>query len=56
VVDCVAARWGSFRLTGAQIVWCDFGRPLHAPATDAWAWLCPLLSAGILAVPGQPPE
>src|ERR1039457_4107748 len=34
----VAARWGTFRLTGSQVVWCDFGRPLRAPASDTWAW------------------
>jgi hypothetical protein len=57
VVDSVAASWGSFRLPGAQAVWCDFGQPLDAPASDAWAWLhrvlsvCPLGSdaPGILA-------
>jgi len=37
VVDSVAARWGSFRLSGAQVVWCDFGQPLRAPASDACA-------------------
>ncbi|MGH3153501.1 MAG: ATP-binding protein, partial [Streptosporangiaceae bacterium] len=36
VVDSLAARWGSFRLVGAQAVWCDFGQPLHAAASDAW--------------------
>ena len=56
VVDSVAARWGTFRLTGSQVVWCDFGRPLRAPASDTWAWLRPVLSASILAVPGQPLE
>jgi len=56
VVDSVAARWGTFRLAGAQVVWCDFGQPLRAPATDAWAWLHPILSVSNLAVPGQPLE
>jgi anti-sigma regulatory factor (Ser/Thr protein kinase) len=60
VVDSVAARWGTFRLPGARIVWCDFGQPLRAPAIDAWAWLCPVLSATILSAPaatsGQPLE
>lgn len=45
VVDSVAARWGSFRLPGAQAVWCDFGQPLHAPDSDAWAWLRCVLAA-----------
>ncbi len=44
-VDSVAARWGSFRLPGAQAVWCDLGQPLRAPAGDAWAWLRYVLSA-----------
>ena len=61
VVDSVAARWGSFRLIGSQVVWCDFGQPLRAPASDAWAWLRPVLSVSILsapaaATPGQPLE
>jgi len=61
VVDSVAARWGSFRLIGSQVVWCDFGQPLRAPASDAWAWLRPVLSGSILsapaaATPGQPLE
>jgi serine/threonine-protein kinase RsbW len=45
VVDALAVRWGSFRLPGALVVWCDFGRPLRAPAADAWAWLPPVLAA-----------
>ena len=61
MVDSVAARWGSFRLAGAQVVWCDFGQPLRVPASDAWAWLRPVLSVSILsapaaATPGQPLE
>ncbi|MBV9450924.1 MAG: ATP-binding protein [Streptosporangiaceae bacterium] len=44
VVDSLAARWGSFRLSGARVVWCDFGQPLRAPASDAWAWLRLVLS------------
>ena len=56
VVDSVAARWGSFRLTGSQVVWCDFGQPLRAPASDAWAWLRPVLSVSTLsAAPGAEP-
>ena len=59
VVDSVAVRWGSFRLIGSQVVWCDFGQPLRVPASDAWAWLRPVLSGSILsapaaATPGQP--
>ncbi len=49
VVDSLAARWGSFWLPGALVVWCDFGQPLRAPAADAWAWLPPVLSACPLA-------
>jgi len=45
VVEAVAARWGSFRLPGAQAVWCDFGQPLRVPGGDAWAWLRSVLSA-----------
>jgi anti-sigma regulatory factor (Ser/Thr protein kinase) len=51
VIDSVAARWGSFRLSGAQVVWCDFGQPLRAPESDAWAWLQRVLSAGALTAP-----
>jgi Histidine kinase-like ATPase domain len=54
VVDSLAARWGSFRLPGAQLVWCDFGQPLPAPAGDAWAWLPPVLAARPLAAPSPP--
>ena len=54
VVDSLAARWGSFRLAGAQAVWCDFGQPLHAPAGDAWAWLHLVLSVCDLSAPGHP--
>jgi anti-sigma regulatory factor (Ser/Thr protein kinase) len=46
VVDSVTARWGSFRLAGNLVTWCDFGQPLRAPAGDAWAWLACVLSAG----------
>jgi Histidine kinase-like ATPase domain len=49
VVDSLAARWGSFRLCGARVVWCDFGQPLRAPASDAWAWLRLVLSFCSLA-------
>ena len=54
VVDSLAARWGSFRLAGAQAVWCDFGRPLHAAASDAWAWLHAVLSVCDLSAPDHP--
>ena len=59
VIDSVAARWGSFRLSGSQVVWCDFGQPLRALPGDAWAWLHRVLPACTLsppARPGQPPE
>lgn len=39
VVDALAARWGSFRLLGARVVWSDLGQPLRVPPGDAWAWL-----------------
>ena len=45
VIDALAAQWGSFRLPGAQAVWCDFGQPLRAPDADAWAWLRHVLAA-----------
>ena len=45
VIDALAARWGSFRLPGAQAVWCDFGQPLRVPEADAWAWLRRVLAA-----------
>ncbi len=54
VVDAVAARWGSFRLTGAQVTWCDLAQPLHAPGSDAWAWLRLVLSACTLSPPTGP--
>ena len=53
VVDSLAARWGSFRLAGAQAVWCDFGQPLHAADSDAWAWLDLALSVCDLSAPGR---
>jgi len=61
VVDSLAVRWGSFRLIGSQVVWCDFGQSLRVPASDAWAWLRPVLSTSIFsapaaAAPGQPLE
>jgi serine/threonine-protein kinase RsbW len=49
VVDSVAVQWGSFRLPGAQAVWCDLGQPLRAPDADAWAWLRTVLAACPLA-------
>jgi anti-sigma regulatory factor (Ser/Thr protein kinase) len=54
VVDALAARWGSFRLAGAQAVWCDLGQPLHAAASDAWAWLDSVLSMCTLSAPAHP--
>jgi anti-sigma regulatory factor (Ser/Thr protein kinase) len=54
VVDALATQWGSFRLAGAQAVWCDFGQPLHAAASDAWAWLHSVLSVYDLSAPGRP--
>jgi anti-sigma regulatory factor (Ser/Thr protein kinase) len=54
VVDALAARWGSFRLAGAQAVWCDFGQPLHAAASDAWAWLDLVLSVCDLSASDHP--
>lgn len=54
VVDSVATRWGSFRLSGAQVVWCDFGQVLRATAGDAWAWLSPVLSGCVLSPPPAP--
>ena len=50
IIDALAAAWGSFRLPGAQVVWCDLGQPLHAPAADTWAWLHRVLVACPLAV------
>ena len=44
VINALAAQWGSFRLAGAQAVWCDFGQPLRVPDTDAWAWLGSVLA------------
>jgi hypothetical protein len=54
VVDSLATRWGSLRPPGALAVWCDFGQPLHAPASDAWAWLHLVLSVCDLSAPGHP--
>jgi len=53
VVDSLAARWGSFRLADAQAVWCDFGQPLDAAASDAWAWLHLVLSVCDLSAPAR---
>jgi hypothetical protein len=54
LVEELSARWGSFRLHGGQVVWCDFGKPLCAPASDAWAWLRRVLSVSPLSAPGRP--
>ena len=51
VINSVAARWGSFRLSGSQVVWCDFGQPLRALTGDAWARLHCVLSACTLSPP-----
>lgn len=54
VVDSVTARWGSFRLDGNLVAWCDFGQPLRAPASDSWAWLdCVLSAEAHLSVPAR---
>jgi serine/threonine-protein kinase RsbW len=54
VVDSVTARWGSFRLAGNLVAWCDFGQPPRAPASDSWTWLDCVLSAGAhLSVPAR---
>jgi anti-sigma regulatory factor (Ser/Thr protein kinase) len=52
LVEELSARWGSFRLPGAQVVWCDFGQP--PPAIDAWAWLRRVLSVCPLSAAGRP--
>ena len=44
VVESVSARWGAFHAGQAQVVWCDFGEPLRAVSTDAWAWLHAVLA------------
>ena len=55
MVNSVTARWGSFRLAGNLVTWCDLGQPLRAPAGDAWAWLHTVLSASApLSVPTPP--
>jgi serine/threonine-protein kinase RsbW len=54
LVEALSARWGSFRLPGALVVWCDLGEPLRVPAADAWAWLRRVLSMCPLSVPGRP--
>ena len=53
VVATLAARWGNFRLPGAQVVWSDLGQPLRVPAADAWAWLYPVLSECSLSGPAR---
>jgi hypothetical protein len=49
VVDALAARWGSFRLAGARVVWADLGQPPRVPDSDAWAWLRLVLSVDPLS-------
>ena len=53
VIDSVAARWGSFRMSGTRVVWCDFGQPLRALTGDDWAWLRCVLSACTLFPPSR---
>lgn len=53
IVSSLAARWGSFRLAAAQVVWCDLGEPPDAEAAGAWAWLHPVLLACDLSAPGR---
>jgi anti-sigma regulatory factor (Ser/Thr protein kinase) len=54
VIDTLAARWGSFRLPGARVVWSDLGQPLRVPGSDAWAWLGLALSVDPLSETAQP--
>jgi anti-sigma regulatory factor (Ser/Thr protein kinase) len=54
LVDSLAARWGTFSLPGAQVVWCDLGQRLRAPDSDAWAWLRQVLSVCPLAEAARP--
>lgn len=54
IVNALTARWGFFSLPGARVVWCDFGAPLHAAPSDAWAWLHRVLSQSSLSVPDCP--
>jgi anti-sigma regulatory factor (Ser/Thr protein kinase) len=49
VIHALAAQWDSFRLPGAQVVWCDLGQPLRVPGADAWAWLHRVLASRPLA-------
>ena len=42
------------RLARALAVWCDFGQPLHAAASDAWAWLQLVLSVCELSTSDYP--
>lgn len=53
LVDELAARWGTFLLSGARVVWCDLHAPLRVPAADAWAWLSLILSVCDLSPSGQ---
>ena len=56
VIDALAAQWDTFRLPGAQVVWCDLSQPLRAPTADAWAWLPRVLAAYPLGRPAASPE
>jgi len=44
LVQELAARWDTFLLGGARVVWCDLHAALRVPAADAWAWLSLILS------------
>jgi anti-sigma regulatory factor (Ser/Thr protein kinase) len=52
VVGALAGRFGSFRLPGTQVVWCDLGQALPVPADDAWAWLHRVLAVRSLVATG----
>jgi len=54
VVNSIAAQWDTFRLPAARVVWSDFGQPLRAANSDAWAWLRLVLSVHSLSGPGLP--
>lgn len=53
LVSELAARWDTFVLAGARVVWCDLHSPLRVPAADAWAWLSLVLSVYDLSPTGQ---
>jgi serine/threonine-protein kinase RsbW len=47
VVDAITEQWGCFSHAGHLIVWCDLGQSPRTHASDAWAWLHRVLSAGV---------